>query len=540
MFNVASLTYRDTGTLVLPDFDPQPTFSTRGEALYTVWLEHAENQGYLLFAKLNSTDMEFSTPIVVETNLNSMSNPKVGLMPSGSAIITWSQSRYDSNSIPSDASEEDKAQSQDVWFAIYDVLEDGITYSGRLSDDFSDFESGRAEGEANIAVGSDNEAMITWVSKDIESNSSDIWYTHLTETAEEWIFTEPSKLVDLSGTNFNVDVVYTDGPEALAVWINDPDEDEDTYDSDLIFAEWDGTAWSEAQVLSENDGTVKLNEVSLATNDDFIALAWTSTEFESDNDFQNRIEMVVYDALVGEWDDNSYFADEDSLYYFQHPVTSISNTGIASICYQVINMFPDTSFIDNGELYLYAKDLNYSDDWTEIVDNTYLCDTNTFIWSLTAGFSGDNNYYTMTQEYNDNGVVTDPYNGILFGDPELSMVLRGIQISPDLTTNDIEEPGSIPTGIESTHSRDNFRMMNNYPNPFNDVTTLEFHLQKKSNVVLEIFDFKGAKVAELLNKNLSPGIYKTVFKAGDLPSGFYFSKLTVDGASTTGKLILNK
>ena len=56
----------------------------------------------------------------------------------------------------------------------------------------------------------------------------------------------------------------------------------------------------------------------------------------------------------------------------------------------------------------------------------------TFIWELTAGFSGENHYYTMTQEYNDNGIVTNPYNGVKFGDPDLSMVLRGIQINSDL------------------------------------------------------------------------------------------------------------
>jgi len=539
-FNTQSFTVKAGGTLVLPDFAPQPTFATRADNLYAVWLEHDNDNGYLLFSKLNSTGTEFSSEKIVANNGNSMSNPKVGILPSGSAIITWSQSRYDINTIPTNATEDDKAQAQDVWFAIYDNSLDSIVYSNRLGDDFSNLQSGRPEGEAKVAIGDDNDAMITWVSKDVSQNSTDIWFTHLTETADTWDMTTPAKLVDLSGTNFNVGVVYTDNSKALAVWINDPDGDEDTYDSDLMFAEWDGSIWSNAQLLSNNDGSTKLKELSLAANDGFIALAWTSTHFENDNDFQNIIEMEVYDAVTGEWDNSSYFEDVDSLYYFQSPIASISNTGLASICYQVVNMFSDTAFIDNGELYLYAKDLYGSSDWTEITNNSFLCDTNTFIWDLTAGFSGSNNYYTMTQEYNDDGVVTNPYNGVLFGDPNLSMVLRGIQINSNMTVSDIAEPGNLPAGIKEVQNRPNFRMMNSYPNPFNEITTIEFQLQQGSNVVLEIYDFTGTRVSQLLSTNLSAGIHKTVFKAGDLPSGMYFSKLTVDGVTTTGKLVLIK
>lgn len=540
MFRSQSITFRNSGTAVLPEFNPQPTFATRGDSLYATWLEHDGNNGFLLFSKLNSTGTEFSPEIIVANNSNSISNPKVGILPSGSAIITWSQSRYDINTIPSGASDNNKAQAQDVWFAIYDNDLDSIVHSDRLGDDFNSLQSGRAEGEAKISVGDNNDAMITWVSKDPNTNSSDIWFSHLTETSIAWNISTPAKLVELSGTNYNVGVVYSDSVNALAVWINDTDGDEDTYDSDLMYSEWDGTNWSSAQLLSNNDGATKLKEVSLAANDGYVSLAWTSTHFENDNDFENRIEMEVYDAVTDNWVNSSYFEDSDSMYYFQNPIVSISNTGLASICYQVIEMFSDSNSVDNGELYLYAKDLNGTSAWTEITNNTALCDTNTFIWELTAGFSGSNRYYTMTQEYNDNGIVTSPYKGILFGNPELSMVLRGMQVNSNLTISDIDEPTVVPTGIREIQNRPNSRFLKNFPNPFNDVTTIEFQLQKPSNVQLEIFNYTGTRVALLLNTNLAAGIYSTIFKAGDLPNGIYFSKLTVDGVISTGKLVLSK
>jgi len=539
-FNTETFTFRDTGTLVLPEFFPQPSFATKGDTLYSVWLEHEENLGYILFSKLDNSINEFSDEKIVISNTNSISNPKVAILPSGSAIITWSQNRYNETTIPIGSDELDYSQSQDVWFAIYDNDLDSIVYVQKLDDDESSSQSGRAEGNALVTVGDDNDAMITWVVTDALAVTSDIYYTHLVETADAWEITAPDILSDLPGVNSNVGVVYTNSASVLTVWVNDPDGDEDTYNSQMIFAEWDGSAWTAAEILATNDGATKLNELSLASNDGYVAFAWTSSHFDTNNEFENRLDMLVYDAVIEEWDMNSTFSDTDSNYYFQIPVASISKTGKATICYQVIDMYADTNYISNGELYLFVKDLNATSDWQEITENAYLCDTNTFVWDLTAGFAANDKYYVITQEYNDNGVVTNPVNGVKFGDPDLSLVLRGIQLNSDNTVDDIEEPGNVSAGIKDVNNRTDFRFLNAYPNPFNDITVIEYQLENNANVQMEVFDFLGNKVAELVNSNLNAGIYKTIFKAGDLPGGVYFNKLTVNGRTITRKLVLVK
>jgi hypothetical protein len=538
--NYDVFTFQDTGTLVLPDFQPQPSFATRGDTLYTVWLEHDEYVGYILFSKLDNSINEFTDEIIVTTNSNSISNPKVAILPSGSAIITWSQNRYDDITLPLGSDEFDILQAQDIWFAIYDNDLDSIVYVHKLDDDESSAQSGRAEGEALVTVGDENDAMITWVTTDAIASTSDIFYTHLTETSNSWEITYPEILSDLPGINSNVGVSYTDSSMVLTVWINDPDGDEETYNSNMVYSVWDGTTWSPVDSLTTNNGSTKLNELSLASNDGYVAFAWTSSHFDSNNEFENSIDLMVYDAITQEWDINSSFTDSDSNYYFQLPIASISNNGKATICYQVINMFADTNYIPNGELYLYVKDLNGSGNWQEITQNAYLCDTNTFIWDLTAGFGSNDKYYTITQEYNDDGVVTNPINGVKFGDPDLSMVLRGIQLNSNNTVDDIEEPGNVSTGIKEIINRLDFRFINSYPNPFNDITVIEYQIENNSSVQMEIFDFTGNKVADLVNSNLNPGIYKTVFNAGDLQGGVFIIKLTVNGKSITRKLVLIK
>jgi hypothetical protein len=250
--------------------------------------------------------------------------------------------------------------------------------------------------------------------------------------------------------------------------------------------------------------------------------------------------MIAYNTQNNNWNFSDTLSDTDQNYELQKPNVSISNSGKATVTYQVVNMFADSNYISNGALNIYVKDLNTNTQWQQIGDNSNICDTNAFIWELATGFSAEDRFYVLTQEYTDNGIVTNPVNGVQFGDPELSLVLRGVQINPNLTVSDIAEPDVLPVGIIEKLANPTFKFLNFYPNPFSENTTIEFHLYQNANVQLEIFDFLGNKVTELVNKDLSTGIYKTIFNAGNLPNGIYVSKLTVDGKTAFGKLVLTR
>ena len=61
----------------------------------------------------------------------------------------------------------------------------------------------------------------------------------------------------------------------------------------------------------------------------------------------------------------------------------------------------------------------------------------------------------------------------------------------------------IVTDIQEMHYRENpisFELFNNYPNPFNANTKIQFQLPEKEDVSLEIFNFLGEKVKVLTNK----------------------------------------
>lgn len=538
MFNSDAVTVKDSGSLVIPEFKPQPTFATRNDNLYAVWIENSDNEYQVLLSRYDYVSNQFIDRKIIVSDEYSKANPKIGILSDGSALITWTQLGYNGSDVNSETTINDLISSQDIWFAFYDVSKDSIIQTKQFNDANSSITDGRAEGQASISVGANNEAMVTWVSLNENQNSSDIWFSSFSKENNEWVITDPAKLIDVEGTNANVNVLYGDNSVALAVWINDPDGDDLTKDKQIVSAGWNGDNWDQnISVIASNNGTINYNNLSIASNKSKIALAYTSEEDDSVD--VSKLNLEVYDLTNNQWDSNASFKDSSLELAFQNLQTSISNDGFASVAYQVVDKYNTGDNIDNGELYLYVKDLNASDPWKEITANSDLCDTNAFIWDMTAGFGPDNQYYVMTQEYNDNGVVTQPHKGILFGDPELSMVLRGLKINNDLTLTDIPEPETKTTRIKNLEAPA-FRYNNNYPNPFERFTTIEFSLYKPAYVTLEIFNFSGTKVSTLIDTQLSQGIYKTNFDAGDLPGGIYYSKLSVDGNSTTGKMVLIK
>jgi hypothetical protein len=90
-----------------------------------------------------------------------------------------------------------------------------------------------------------------------------------------------------------------------------------------------------------------------------------------------------------------------------------------------------------------------------------------------------------------------------------------------------------------------FELGNNYPNPFNPSTTIEYSIPDAGRVTLEIFNILGQNVLTLVDEEQSRGRYQIMWdgkdKAGSLVgSGVYFYQLRTSKAVTVKKMILLK
>ena len=78
----------------------------------------------------------------------------------------------------------------------------------------------------------------------------------------------------------------------------------------------------------------------------------------------------------------------------------------------------------------------------------------------------------------------------------------------------------------------------NYPNPFNPSTTIEFALPKASFVTLKVYNLLGEQVAMLVAEKRLAGIHKVSWDASGLASGVYCYRLQAGEFMQTKKLIL--
>jgi hypothetical protein len=90
-----------------------------------------------------------------------------------------------------------------------------------------------------------------------------------------------------------------------------------------------------------------------------------------------------------------------------------------------------------------------------------------------------------------------------------------------------------------------FELADNYPNPFNPETTIEYSIAKNDNVILNVYDINGQLVRTLVNRTMNIGSHKASFNGRDdaglpLSSGVYFYQLQSGGQSVTKKMILIK
>ena len=80
---------------------------------------------------------------------------------------------------------------------------------------------------------------------------------------------------------------------------------------------------------------------------------------------------------------------------------------------------------------------------------------------------------------------------------------------------------------------DQFELSNNYPNPFNPTTSINFNIPIASEVILTIYNITGQEVAKIHNGYAQAGSYKAVWNGMDnlgnkAPSGVYFYELKAE------------
>lgn len=112
--------------------------------------------------------------------------------------------------------------------------------------------------------------------------------------------------------------------------------------------------------------------------------------------------------------------------------------------------------------------------------------------------------------------------------PQLLLITAEFSMSP------------LPPPIDSLSIPFTFAVSQNFPNPFNGSTIINFTLTKVQRVDLRIYDALGRLVTTLASGELEQGDHYAVWNAKDTPSGIYFYRMQAGEFVETKKMILVK
>ena len=81
---------------------------------------------------------------------------------------------------------------------------------------------------------------------------------------------------------------------------------------------------------------------------------------------------------------------------------------------------------------------------------------------------------------------------------------------------------------------------NAYPNPFNPVTEFSLDIPDDVMVKVSVYDLNGRKVVDLVDDNLSAGVYPVTWNGSDVSSGIYFIQMLAGEFTAMQKVMLVK
>lgn len=118
--------------------------------------------------------------------------------------------------------------------------------------------------------------------------------------------------------------------------------------------------------------------------------------------------------------------------------------------------------------------------------------------------------------------------------------LKQVDFNGNYEYHNLSSPSELNVGTPK-----NADLFQNYPNPSNPTSKVDFQMPFAGKVSLKVYDLTGKEVATLVDAEMEGGYYTAEFNGSNLASGVYFYRLiTTDGKgssfSKTMKLILVK
>jgi hypothetical protein len=115
-----------------------------------------------------------------------------------------------------------------------------------------------------------------------------------------------------------------------------------------------------------------------------------------------------------------------------------------------------------------------------------------------------------------------------------------IHVGSTFNLDDLSLSGTAAGVAEQAAQPVAYALSQNFPNPFNPSTLIQYQLPGAGPVRLTVYDILGREVARLVDGIQQPGTHEARFDGGGLASGVYLYRLQTAGFVQERKMILQK
>jgi hypothetical protein len=100
----------------------------------------------------------------------------------------------------------------------------------------------------------------------------------------------------------------------------------------------------------------------------------------------------------------------------------------------------------------------------------------------------------------------------------------------------IDPGGCLGTSVHAINQRAGDNLLQAYPNPFTERTSLEF-VSNGGSVLIQVYNEQGQLLQTVLNQPMPAGVHKVDVDLGPLPAGVYYARLQNEGVQQVRSLL---
>jgi len=333
---------------------------------------------------------------------------------------------------------------------------------------------------------SDYKLYVVWQENVVESESKQVWIRTFHKDSETW---DAQELIDNSTAEYPSVAAQSNG-DIYVVWNDIIDSDE------WIYYRWydkSSSSWSSPQAVTDNED---LNWLSWPT---IIRDRWDNLHLAAIGEVDSLDPSVeVYEVFYSFRDAPPHIWDLTFL-------RNQSNQDSVVIDWEGMNE-PD---LDTYKVYRKFE----RGQWEHI------------------GSTTDTRYADTTASY-----------FIICNDDDITKYyVKAVDDASQSAYTDTLEIWCIENAkIYAGNIAELINLQNNYPNPFNAQTTIEYTVPHEMQITLEIYDILGRKIETLINEFQAPGSYAVTWDASHISSGMYFYRFQAGEYSATKRMTIIK